>query len=59
MTERNIHQAEGCGTHFIGDATERIRRALETIRFGGIQLTIHDGKVVQIDVTEKHRFPAQ
>lgn len=59
MTERNIHQAEGGGTHLIGNAIDRIQRVLETIRFGEIQLTIHDGTVVQLDVTEKHRFPAR
>lgn len=59
MTDRNFHQADKVGTRLVGDAVERIRQALETIRFGDIQLTIHDGKVVQLDVTEKHRFPAR
>ena len=26
------------------------------LKFGTIILTIHEGKVVQLDVTEKHRF---
>lgn len=30
--------------------------ALERLRFGVVQITVHDGKVVQLDVTEKHRF---
>lgn len=30
--------------------------ALETLRFGVIQLTIHDGRPVQIDITERRRF---
>lgn len=30
--------------------------ALETVRFGVIQLTIHDGRPVQIDITERRRF---
>ena len=29
---------------------------LKTIEYGYIQITIHDGKVVQIDKTEKFRF---
>jgi len=33
-----------------------VRAALDTLRFGQIVLTVHDGKVVQLDVTEKHRF---
>lgn len=30
--------------------------ALERLRFGVVQLTVHDGKVVQLDVTERRRF---
>jgi hypothetical protein len=30
--------------------------AIGRLRFGSIALTIHDGKVVQIDVTERQRF---
>jgi len=30
--------------------------AIDKLRFGAILLTIHDGKVVQLDVTERHRF---
>ncbi|RVT44000.1 DUF2292 domain-containing protein [Sphingobium algorifonticola] len=35
-----------------------IRAALEGLRFGSILLTVHDARVVQIDVTEKTRFNA-
>jgi hypothetical protein len=30
--------------------------ALEKLRFGAIQLTVHEGKLVQVDVTERKRF---
>ncbi len=33
-----------------------VRAALDTLRFGQIVLTVHEGKVVQLDVTEKQRF---
>lgn len=33
-----------------------VTEALERLRFGVIQLTIHDGKPVQVDVTERRRF---
>lgn len=33
-----------------------IRQALEGLRFGNISITVHEGRVVQIDVTEKRRF---
>lgn len=30
--------------------------ALARLRFGAIQLTVHEGKLVQVDVTERKRF---
>jgi hypothetical protein len=33
-----------------------IREALLTLRFGAIAITVHDDRVVQIDVTEKKRL---
>jgi hypothetical protein len=35
---------------------EEIREAVEKIRFGTVQLIIQDGRVVQIDTTEKRRL---
>jgi hypothetical protein len=35
-----------------------LREALARLRFGGIALTVHDGCVVQLDITEKRRFDA-
>lgn len=31
-------------------------QAVEKLRFGVVQLTVHEGKVVQLDVTERQRF---
>jgi len=36
---------------------EVIERALEGLNFGELHITIHEGKVVQINRTEKLRFP--
>ena len=33
-----------------------IKKAIEKIKFGEIVITIHDGKVVQIEKREKKRF---
>lgn len=30
--------------------------ALSRLRYGAVHLTVHDGKVVQLDVTERQRF---
>ncbi len=35
---------------------EDIRAAVARVRFGTVQLVIQDGRVVQIDVTEKRRL---
>ena len=35
---------------------QTIAEALERLRFGTIQITIHDGKTMQVDVTERRRF---
>lgn len=33
-----------------------VAEALERLRYGVVQLTVHDGKLMQIDVTERLRF---
>jgi hypothetical protein len=35
-----------------------LREALEQLRYGAIALTVHDGRVVQMEITEKRRFDA-
>jgi hypothetical protein len=36
--------------------SQRILRALQGIRYGSIEIIVHDGRVVQIERTEKLRF---
>lgn len=41
------------------DLPEHLRHvaeALERLRYGVIQLTVHDGRLMQVDVTERRRF---
>lgn len=35
-----------------------VREKVESLRFGVVQLTVHDGRVTQIERTEKTRLPA-
>ncbi len=35
-----------------------VREALSGLRYGAVSLTVHEGRVVQIDVTEKKRLKA-
>ena len=38
------------------ESLENVRAALQGLRYGSVALTIHEGRVVQIDVTEKKRL---
>ena len=33
-----------------------VREALAGLKYGNVSLTVHEGRVVQIDVTEKRRL---
>lgn len=33
-----------------------VREALSDLKYGNVSLTVHEGRVVQIDVTEKKRL---
>lgn len=39
------------------EAFAHVRQALETLRFGQVGITVHEGRIVQIDITEKRRLP--
>lgn len=36
-----------------------VREKVEGLRFGVVQLVVHDGRVTQIERTEKTRLPAE
>ena len=38
-------------------AAQTVLDALVKLKFGAIQLTVHEGRLVQVDVTERHRYP--
>jgi len=41
------------------EVVEQISTILQGIRFGSVEIVIHDGKVVQIERREKLRFDAK
>ena len=47
-----IEKKENHGTEWLKVVQDNI----ETMRFGIVQITVHDSKVVQIEKTEKTRF---
>lgn len=40
----------------LDDIVEEILRAIEQVRFGSIEITVHEGRVTQIERREKIRF---
>ncbi len=51
-TSAETHRTSGNREEAIGLISE----ALNRIRFGAINLTVHEGKLVQVDITERKRF---
>ena len=43
-------------TRLLEESIASVREALQGQRYGAISLTVHEGRVVQIDVTEKKRL---
>lgn len=38
------------------EAVTYILDALQKLRFGNVNVTIHEGKLVQVDITDRKRF---
>ncbi len=53
-----MNQANESRTDTEDEILACLRQALRTTRFGAIEVVIHDGRVVQIERTEKYRFDA-
>lgn len=49
-------QRTGEAPGLLSGALAVVHDALARLRYGAIQLTVHDGKVMQIDVTERKRL---
>jgi hypothetical protein len=50
---------DSSGQPMSASLSEPLRAVLDALnrpRFGAIQLTVHDGKLVQVDITERKRF---
>ena len=43
-------------SHAVDEILKVVRETIDTIRFGTITLTLHEGRLTQLDVTEKRRF---
>ncbi len=45
------------GSEQLPRVIQTVLEALDKLKFGAIQLTVHEGRLVQVDVTERHRYP--
>ena len=49
---------EGAASAITDPGLRLVVEALGRLRYGAIQLTVHEGRLVQVDVTERNRFAA-
>lgn len=54
MAANNHSQDEA--SRLLNQGLNYVREALTGLKFGTVALTVHEGRVVQIDVTEKKRI---
>ena len=50
------NRRDSSGRKDITTSIDKVRDVLDQLRFGSITLTVHDARVVQIDVTERTRL---
>ena len=58
MSEDATFRAGQSGEN-LSEPVRSVLDALNRLKFGAIQLTVHEGKLVQVDVTERTRFLGQ
>jgi hypothetical protein len=56
MAEGRTDRMEATLSASIHQSLETVKAQIDRLAFGSIALTIHDGKVVQLEVTEKRRL---
>lgn len=54
----NFQQSSEAAQRLLDESIVNVREALSGLRFGSVAITVHEGRVVQIDVTEKRRLLA-
>jgi hypothetical protein len=56
MSRVTTDKPEGSPRPAETDLAGLVVEAISGLRFGGIHLTVHEGKLVQMEITEKRRF---
>ena len=56
MTSTPARPLNADAAQLLEESLASVREALTDLRFGSVSITVHEGRVVQIDVTEKKRL---
>jgi len=56
MSRATAEQSSGAPASPEREVVQRIEDALAGLRFGAVEVTVHDGRIVQIERREKYRF---
>lgn len=56
MAKHDNTASDQTGETAFSEPIRAVLDALAALRFGAIQLTVHEGKLVQVDITERKRF---
>jgi hypothetical protein len=56
MVQNSDHTPNSDALRLLEESISSVREALTGLKFGNVSLTVHEGRVVQIDVTEKKRL---
>lgn len=56
MTKSSGTQLPRDAASQLEESVANVRAALASLKYGSVNLTVHEGRVVQIDVTEKKRL---
>lgn len=56
MSAESQDKNVGSQKQTLPESIQTVLDALDKLKFGAIQLTVHEGRLVQVDVTERKRF---
>ena len=56
LSESPEESPQSTNAEFLEECIGSLRRALAGLKYGSVFVTVHEGRVVQIDVTEKLRL---
>ena len=56
MTQSEDERSGPTAAKPLSEPVQSVLDALAKLKYGAIQLTVHEGKLVQVDITERKRF---